>query len=140
LLGDGVYVIALSVLFSCHSEWQHACTTDPLPEECEPGGAYDLDADGHPHWIAGGDDCDDEIDTVYLDAPEACDRLDNDCDGVEDDGELDCDEDGVTAEDGDCNDFDAAQAPDYVLGEICDGRDNDCDGAIDEDLSDCVPS
>jgi len=42
----------------------------------------------------------------------------------------DIDGDGVTVEDGDCNDSDAA----VYLGatEVCDGVDNNCDGSIDE--------
>ncbi len=44
----------------------------------------------------------------------------------------DCDEDGYTAEDGDCNDDDPAVNP--SAEEYCDDIDNDCDGQVDEDI------
>lgn len=47
---------------------------------------------------------------------------------------LDSDGDGVSVEDGDCNDADPNIAP--GLPEVCDGIDNDCDGQVDEDFDD----
>ena len=84
-----------------------------------------------------------------------CDEIDNDCNGIVDDGDEDVlfpwypddDEDGhgdaenpvyacsppegTTGSPSDCDDTD----PTTHLGaaEICDGADNDCDGTIDED-------
>ena len=96
--------------------------------------------------LSGGD-CDDENDAVFINATEICDNLDNNCDGVVDEGltqtsYLDADEDGYgneqitiqscTAPEGyvgnvnDCNDLE----PMAWVGkpeEVCDGVDNNCD-------------
>jgi hypothetical protein len=96
----------------------------------------DQDGDGHwPTWIVvddvPGDDCHDGDATIYADAPELCDDLDNDCDGYLGAIELDDDGDGQTECDGDCDDDD----PDNLAGntEVCDGADNDCDGTAADD-------
>ncbi len=46
---------------------------------------------------------------------------------------LDADGDGISAEEGDCDDEDATVAPGAM--EICDGQDNDCDGEADEGVT-----
>ena len=72
--------------------------------------------------------------------PEICDGLDNNCNGLVDDGlTFDTDGDGVTSVGScegsadDCDDNDPNNFPGNP--EICDGSDNNCDGQIDEGLS-----
>ena len=86
--------------------------------------------------ICGGD-CDDGNPDVYQGAPESCDGLDDNCNGVVPDDEADADADGFMVCEGDCDDGD----PDNFLNNIetCDGADNDCDGAADNGLPDCGP-
>jgi len=87
----------------------------------------DSDNDGFTEDI----DCNDNIAYVYPGAPELCDGLDGDCDGVVDNG-FDNDQDGHTSCSGDCDDQDPDTHPEAP--EDCDGIDQDCDGLIDEDF------
>ena len=98
----------------------------------------DLDWDGYDEWwlpgafdpvTSPGMDCDDRDATVYPGAPEVCDGLDNDCDGVVPADEADADADGFRICEDDCDDADADVNPGAV--ELCDGIDNDCDGVVD---------
>ena len=75
------------------------CTDDrcvPATGQCEHQPlTYDLDGDGHraplPGFAPGepgacGDDCDDRSASAYPGAAEVCDGVDNDCNGIVDDG------------------------------------------------------
>jgi len=120
---------------------------DGLGDGCDP----DLDGDGTPNET----DCAPADPTIHRAAPEVCDGLDNDCDGLVDpEGALGCtyffvdsDHDGfgvdpgrcLCAPDGsssavnnaDCDDSNPAVHPGQA--DPCDQLDNDCDGETDED-------
>jgi hypothetical protein len=123
---------------------------DPVPDcddENELLTPQDTDLDGASSCTG---DCDDTDPFVYLGAPERCNGLDDDCDGitpadeVDLDGDawfgcLDCndgdpavfgmdeDGDGVTACAGDCDDQQSASYPGAFDG-WGNGQDEDCDG------------
>lgn len=105
-------------------------------------------------------DCDDADATTYAGAPELCDEVDNDCDGVPDDEisdipyYADSDADGYGAEgdpagtgclipagfsltSGDCNDANDDVHP--AARELCNDTDDDCDGGVDVDAVDAAP-
>lgn len=102
-------------------------------------------------FVANANDCDDSNSAIYPGAPEVCNLVDDDCDGVPDDGVQtsfygDADGDGFgdagtsilacmapagfVANDSDCNDGDAEVYPGAL--EICNNSDDDCDGEVDE--------
>ncbi len=106
----------------------------------EPSGYSDDDSD-----------CDDADAAVHPGAAEACNEIDDDCDGSVDEGVTDtfyadadgdgfgdaassaeaCEAPSGHVEDAtDCDDSEAAVNPE--ADELCDGVDNDCDGSVDE--------
>ena len=107
-------------------------------------------------YVVEAGDCDDTNADINPGLPETCDGLDNDCNGMADDGlvittyYMDVDGDGFgdaaasldtcltdapagfTTNSLDCDDVDATINPDTT--ESCDGIDNDCNGMADDGL------
>jgi formylglycine-generating enzyme required for sulfatase activity len=72
---------------------------------------YDVEACEQPEgYVADATDCDDTDPTAHPAGTEVCDGVDQDCDGVVDEGTTcyDDDGDGQTEEEGDCDDADPA--------------------------------
>jgi formylglycine-generating enzyme required for sulfatase activity len=85
---------------------------------------------GGTSFGSAGTDCDDTRAVVNPEAAETCNGLDDNCDGVADEGMPDLDGDGA-ADCIDCAPSDPASSP-YAT-EVCDaGVDNDCDPGTDE--------
>jgi hypothetical protein len=124
--------------------------TDTPADEPVDDAPVDEDGDGFTDDV----DCDDHDSRIAPGAPEYCDGIDTDCDGVVDPSNAldaltwyrDGDGDGFgdpldsrtscgppggpwVANSDDCDDFNADINPDAI--EICDGLDNDCDGLSD---------
>ncbi|WP_242206561.1 MopE-related protein [Aestuariivivens insulae] len=91
----------------------------------------DIDDDGDGFTENEGD-CDDTKSAIYPNAPELCDGLDNDCDGVVPSGEIDNDGDNYSECEGDCDDTDDTVYPNAP--ELCDNKDNDCTNGVDDGL------
>ncbi len=115
----------------------------------------DVACDAPADYVANASDCDDTEASVYPGATEACDDIDNDCDGDIDEDTaattwyIDYDGDGYGSSrytvsaceqpanyvdnDDDCDDTDSGSYPGASDG--CDDADNDCDGTTDEDAT-----
>ncbi len=110
-------------------------------------------------WLADATDCDDTDATVFPDAPEACNGVDDDCDGRLDEDAVDAptwhaDADGDRFGDPDTT-LDDCAAPDGYLAdatdcddgsdavhpgadEYCNAVDDDCDGVVDDRALDAL--
>ncbi len=121
---------------------------DGIDSDCSGGSDYDQDGDGAAMGTA---DCNDTNAAIYRAATEVCDSVDNDCDGLVDEGGStwyrDSDGDGYgnaavviaqctapsgyVADNTDCDDTRSSTHPGAT--EVAyDLRDNDCDGATDD--------
>lgn len=78
-------------------------------------------------WVLAGQDCAPDDPSINPAAPEACNHLDDDCDGLVDE-DYDLDHDSYTTCNGaDCNDQDPSIHPD-MMDRCEDGLDADCNG------------
>jgi MYXO-CTERM domain-containing protein len=114
-----------------------ACTGDDVAGYTCSETCVDADGDDFADVECGGPDCDDSNANVRPGAAETCNDVDDDCDGLVDEG-FDADGDGYKScgAQADCDDADPAVHPGAV--EICDdGIDNDCVGGDDTDCA-CV--
>ncbi|MBI5509598.1 MAG: putative metal-binding motif-containing protein [Deltaproteobacteria bacterium] len=119
-----------------------ACGDDVLVGPCDGKPSTDSDGDGRfapGSCLTPNDDCDDDNAAAYPGAVERCDGVDNNCDGLVDEGfrvgrlcaaaaggcgRNVCADDGASAV--------CEATTDLPAPEICDDQDNDCDGQIDE--------
>jgi hypothetical protein len=101
---------------------------DEVDSNCDEGDDLDEDADGFT--ICSGD-CDDDAPLIFPGAHEVCDDVDDNCDGLTTDDNVDYDGDGFSPCDlpGDCDDTDIGASP--ATRERCDGLDTDCDPSSD---------
>jgi len=120
-LADGMFCGRSCVVRAC-PEGFDCVAVEGGAAQCRPSaavsctGCVDGDGDGYGAGASClGLDCDDGDGRVNPGAIDLCDGVDNDCDGMVDEG--------LTNACGTCG-----PAPE----EVCDGVDNDCDGEVDE--------
>jgi len=114
--------LAATIVFSAGCQDGTGDTAKEDGETAEPSdsGRVVVDADGDGVTVADGD-CDDADADLYPGRSEDCDGIDNNCNGIADEGLADADGDGTA----DCVDV-----------ETCDGVDNNGDGVVDEGFPD----
>jgi gliding motility-associated-like protein len=120
---DGTIDVGVTTTFYADTDSDGFGDASSTTQDCSPPTGF----------VADNTDCDDANNTIYPGAPELCDGLDNNCDGVIPVNEIDNDGDGYAVCQGDCDDTNNTIYPNAP--ELCDGLDNNCDGSIDEGVT-----
>jgi hypothetical protein len=107
--------------------------SEAVPVDCD---IWDDDGDG---WPEAGGDCDDADPDRHPGHEELLNGIDDDCDGVIDEGTdaFDDDGDGFSEEDGDCDDTSSLYSPGVPEDCSQDDLDFDCDGCPGSTDPDC---
>jgi len=141
---EGVHTITYTLggLDACYS-------SDQTIEVVAPSFTYFADVDGDTYgnalsfisscdpsapvgYVVDATDCNDANPSINPGAVELCNFIDDDCDGLIDEG-FDVDMDGFTSCGGDCNDNDNTVYPGAM--EVCNGVDDDCNLLVDDGLT-----
>jgi len=128
-LSPGTHTVTLAAVDAAGFSSEDASAVTVIADETIPA---DDDGDGVP----ADEDCDDGDPSAYPGAEEICDGVDNDCDTIVDNRDIDldgyidalCPDYGTGADD--CDDDNADVYP--GAPELVDGLDNNCDTDIDE--------
>ena len=132
----------------CVEDVTPPCQSDsdcPAGEMCGADGACEPRPDEDGDGWSPPEDCDDADPDVNPDMAEACDGIDNNCDGSVDEGVpdqwIECGQ-GICHAEGARTCIAGAWVDDCTPGapsvEVCNGMDDDCDGIPDEDVCECV--
>ncbi|MBF0104270.1 MAG: hypothetical protein HQM16_02975 [Deltaproteobacteria bacterium] len=154
LLGLGLALIGTAGAAGCagHDDDDDVVATpqNPLPKDDDNDGfgscdyfstEPDLLSQCRELLYGAPEDCDDEDALINPEAAEICDGLDNDCNGLEDDGIADipaANTEGLCSENTlECVEGEYVEAPlNYTpQTETCDGLDNDCNGFEDDGVA-----
>ena len=137
--------VMMGLVLGCKGEESNG--KDDSDSQADSPSEVDSDADGVS--VEEGD-CDDDNEWIFPGRAEDCDGIDDNCNGVIDEGFTDVDDDGIAdcVDEEECDgvdndgdgqidegfDTNGDGIPDCPTEEICDGLDNDDDGLVDEDF------
>lgn len=132
MIALGVIIVLIPIACKDASDTTDSPTLTDSAQDSPSDDSAPLDEDGDGR-TAGERDCDDHDPNVYVGATETVDGVDQDCDGLVDEGTevYDDDGDGFSEVNGDCNDADPTFLPGGEDLFPCDGVDQSCTGLVE---------